>query len=346
VLQRVAHTSGTAAMVPHPLRGYPRRKKVFSLLATALTAILVYQDFVFLRSPNSFSTPPNHVTTRTPSLLRPAPVSLVGPLCSCHTETKAIRRKDPCCRRILFGVHKGGHLFVSQFRERFLPAVPSVFVRSNSTSTERMFHINKLDYREVFVARDLYEMIVSGYLYHKSGRECWLDMYGKAQINENTLTEGTWEDLIQHWRIKWSWPQANNRSLCHYLSQESETDGILVYTSYAIERWYRPFFDLIDFRKQDGPVRSLFLDMQRLSDPLQQETLLREVRHFLAPNAPHGKNLASFIPSNAVSMAHDHGHDTSHDLTLRTRLTNLIRKVDEVVWDGWIVKRHQWPPVT
>jgi hypothetical protein len=219
------------------------------------------------------------------------------------------------------------------------------------------------------VARDLYEMIVSGYLYHRSGRECWLDMYGRAQVNDNVLTDGTWLDQIQQqpWNNNTdgessSWPDVNNRSLCHYLAQESEADGMLVYTNYAIERWYRPFYDLIESRRQaqaeqkpddgDGPMmKSLFLDLQRLGDPSQEETLVREVRHFLAPNtaeANHHDTSSSTTKKNndavVVMMTHDHGHDTSHDGELRSRLTNHIRNVDAVVWDGWIAQRHQWPP--
>lgn len=332
------------------------QRKAITLTFVALLVALVFLDHSFSRSPGSYRESIEFTDGRSASPLRPADSSLVvdASLCSCHTETKSIRRKDPCCRRNIYGVHKGGHLFVSQFRERFLPTVPSVFVRSNSTNTERMLQKNDLDYRELFVARDLYEMIVSGYLYHKSGRECWLDMFGNVQENENLLTQGTWESPIQHWNIKWSWPTVNNRSLCHYLSQESEADGILVYTSYAIERWYRPFYELVDNRKQDRPMRTLFLDLQRLSDPLQQETLLREVRHFLAPNATNYRtpstNEESASPSSknhavSASVTHDHGHDSNHDLILRSRLTNHIRKVDEVVWDGWITKHHQWPPI-
>jgi hypothetical protein len=364
-------------------------------LVVALTTI-VYLDHAFLRSSDGLPRSvvevetttkelrPVKSTSRTPAALRPAESSLGaggGGGCNCQTETLAIRWKDPCCRRIFVGVHKGGHLFLNQFRERFWPTVPSIFVRSNSTGTADMFRAvlpttktaasgddddnnddPRLDYREVFVARDLYEMIVSGYLYHRSGRECWLDMYGRAQVNDNVLTDGTWLDQIHDGQWSSSWPDVNNRSLCHYLAQESEADGMLVYTNYAIERWYRPFYDLIESRRQaqaeqpdddDGPMmmKSLFLDLQRLGDPTQEETLVREVRHFLAPNtaeANHHDTSSSTTKNNdtVVMMTHDHGHDTSHDGELRLRLTNHIRHVDAVVWDGWIAQRHQWPPPT
>jgi len=36
------------------------------------------------------------------------------------------------------------------------------------------------DFRDAYLFRDLFESLVSGYLYHRSGRECWLDPEGRT----------------------------------------------------------------------------------------------------------------------------------------------------------------------
>lgn len=37
------------------------------------------------------------------------------------------------------------------------------------------------DFRHVLVARDIYQAIASGYLYHESGHECWLTFNGQSR---------------------------------------------------------------------------------------------------------------------------------------------------------------------
>lgn len=259
--------------------------------------------------------------------------------CQCHMGS--FKRKDPCCHRRFIGVHKGGHVLVSQLREMYFPKVTSVFVRRNSTQTNAMYEL-LTDYREVFIARDLYEMIVSGYLYHKSGKECWLDMYGapledEPQQQRNTLIRD-WEDLLQ----KQS-PFVNNRSLCRYLADESTDIGIGVYAEYAVERWYRPFFDIID-RRQDTS-RSKFLDLHQLDNDTLRPTLVPMLQDFFAIPHTTFRSAHSRTPNDKNKAIHDHGHDTSHDPNLRSQLKDLIHQFDETYLNGWIEKHHQWPPV-
>lgn len=268
-----------------------------------------------------------------------------SPMTACQCQISKTKKKDPCCHRRIVGVHKGGHVLVSQFREKFFPKVNSVFVRSNSAQTKMLFN-ETIDYREVFIARDLYEMLISGYLYHKSGRECWLGMYGEPLMEhdqqENTLIGG-WDQVLQK---SHSFTAINNRSLCQYLAEESPEVGIRVYSEYALHRWYRPFFNLIAHRtSRQGTSRSIFLDLHQLSNETTRHSLLLMLRDFFVL-----QNKTLHEPNNNArnrqheSTTHDHGHDTSHDPMLRLKLKDLIRQVDQTYLNGWINQHHQWPP--
>ena len=47
---------------------------------------------------------------------------------------------------------------------------------------------NATDYRHVVIVRNMFESIVSGFLYHKSGHECWLSFNGQKNGHEKNST--------------------------------------------------------------------------------------------------------------------------------------------------------------
>jgi hypothetical protein len=290
-----------------------------------------------------------------------------GSTCSCWTETinTNLNWKDPCCRRTFVGVHKGGHLLINQYRQREFPHVTNaVYCRSKSKATQRLMNMGEgLDYREVAVARDWFEMIISGYLYHKSGRECWLDLWGNlvagaAESAGSSLLGYDWQGDITNTSASFPWPLSlhteTNRSLCRYLADVSEEDGLLVYTSFALARWLLPFRDYIQSRRRydhDSNKRTLYVHMNEL-DPFSKGygTLTNRLGDFFGPGTDDVDVLllpmdqARTSATNYASLQNHSGHDTSHDVDLRGRLEAIIRDVDATVWNHVIAENHEWPP--
>lgn len=75
------------------------------------------------------------------------------------------------------------------------------------------------DYRDVLLIRNIYDALVSGYLFHKEGQECD-DMGYKGELS------------LKRW---YSWisyeldPPREHRSLCKYIASESEEVGMRAY---------------------------------------------------------------------------------------------------------------------
>ena len=81
------------------------------------------------------------------------------------------------------------------------------------------------DYRTVFVTRNWYDTIISGYLYHQSGRECWLSSGGKSGVT-GWLQNFNWEDFLEKERGRTTpyWPQFPAPNLCKYLQLATPID--------------------------------------------------------------------------------------------------------------------------
>ena len=84
-----------------------------------------------------------------------------------------------------------------------------------------------------YLLRNIYDSIISGYLYHLEGKECWLDWYGN---------DGSWDtNLFPSYHTK-RWMRyidiLSQRTrvydtLCHCLANSTEEDGIRVYIDWV-----------------------------------------------------------------------------------------------------------------
>jgi hypothetical protein len=93
------------------------------------------------------------------------------------------------------------------------------------------------DFRMILITRNMYDALISGYLYHKSGRECWLGANGQQASISHVRAEHSlnWEnDLLP------AMPPVvprNGRSICKYLAEESEQDGLRAFIEFSLV-WY------------------------------------------------------------------------------------------------------------
>ena len=242
--------------------------------------------------------------------------------CSC-VDPGATRR---CCRRELLVEHKmgtflissvfhptdlgtgGGDLLrlVARIDKNSVPRAPEDDGNDDAESDEPPTP----DYRHVVTTRNWYEAIVSGYLYHRSGRECWLTTTGApAKRGEWRQTSMNWDDPMRLWSGQkknastgsssvqqanllphLQRPPAGNRSICRYLADESEEAGMLAYMDWSLRRYYgylveyRANATTMKQRRRQQQQKSLFLCYEDwMSSASRREEMYEASLAFLFP---------------------------------------------------------------
>lgn len=242
-------------------------------------------------------------------------VSSINSACSCRNS----KAGDDCCQRIVFRTHKFGYMLT---QELFKPFPEIQRMRPSPVLLD-----GSVDYRHVMMTRHIPSAIVSGYLYHKSGRECWLTFNGgsRGSLPEKTFR---WENLIT---FPGNFPPGNKRSICRYLADESEEDGMRVYIDVALSKWYPgvlPYWRRVQERLVNGEEsRTLQVCLEDAS--LHEEASFYRMMDFLYPGG-HDYELPIRPPKGEYSGS----HSTSHDPELRDRLLLLVKRLDDEIFGG------------
>jgi len=186
--------------------------------------------------------------------------------CSCYNP-KA--QYWTCCQRALLVEHKFGTFLISglfQPNVKTLRLVPRVDNWTLPNQGGGGGGGRQVDYRHVVVTRNWYDALASGYLYHRSGRECWLTTQGQPRKYHNWTID--WDEQLwtDHNRRRAGGGgteddeefrsiggqdddgtgnnvtklpvRQNNESICAYLQRSSEEDGMLAYMDWALQRYY------------------------------------------------------------------------------------------------------------
>mmetsp|Transcript_19287 Transcript_19287/g.34926 ORF Transcript_19287/g.34926 Transcript_19287/m.34926 type:complete len:211 (+) Transcript_19287:526-1158(+) len=201
-----------------------------------------------------------------------------------------------------------------------------------------------MDYRHVLITRNWWNAIVSGYLYHKAGYECWMDYRGKVR-DENRTND--WDAHLEfHKQNDILYPPRNNRSLCAYLQQESEEDGIKVIIDIALSWWYKgaiPYYRQAQEQlKQTHRRKSLFLCYEHLVNPFEQEaTFHLMLKHFFPGRNTSAMQMPTKMKALLIQQQQNHsiyqgGHASTHDAKVRTRLRNLVVQFDQELFDNTV----------
>ena len=206
---------------PAALR-FKQQKFLLILLLVASTVIVSLQRITRLVSFSS------HVTRAT----RQATTKQHS-ACSCWDKG------DECCDRKILRAHKMGVVLIRDLIQTPLDISSSIIHPSE-------LNHSKKDYRHVVITRPIYDSIISGYLYHKSGRECWLDQEGNARHRNKTFE---WESKLSHPPPRRP-PTKRNETLCAYLNEESESNGIRTVVDLALTSWYGGLLAHYDMVKQ------------------------------------------------------------------------------------------------
>jgi hypothetical protein len=192
------------------------------------------------------------------------------------------------------------------------------------TTTE---DLPRVDYRDVLLLRNIYSSLVSGYLYHKSGRECWLGLDGEL-TTEGDLFPG-WDRLI---RMRELDPPRNGRSICKYLADESEEDGMLAYIEWVFQRFYQQMISHIALAYQVPEVgeRTKIVCYENLTHPDTDLVILNESLDFFFPGG--GKSWKGMRTGTNYTGS----HSTSKGPFMREQLQNVVKKLDREFFNGEI----------
>lgn len=301
-----------------PIQSSSLRKKTSQIQQTA-------------SQPNSFDS----------SLSRTPDAGKGGVSCSCEKDLNSMY----CCQRALIVVHKMGVTAAEDMKGKyFFDMVGTPQIMSDhryGQLFDAAFESPVIDYRHAVITRNWYESIVSGYLYHKSGRECWLDWFGnpghQGWLLNNRLED--WERRIMQDPVltigKLKWNPGNGRDLCKYLSDESEEMGLRVYSAWAFASFMNPLSHFrrrrLEMEGQSGRNRTTFVCYEDLMSPTRHADAVNSLTDWFFPN----KNIKKL---SFQQEKYEGGHATDKDPTLRTRLQQIVAKLDADYFAGSIAQ--------
>jgi hypothetical protein len=234
--------------------------------------------------------------------------------CSCSTSSEV---DGTCCRRLVLKAHKQGVFLANMY----FPGIPRETIHPGHLLDAEA---SGVDYRHVVITRPWYDSIVSGYLYHRSGKECWLDAYGKVRAANKTVD---WESKLSLTLD----PPSRNRSVCSYLAEESEEVGLRAYMDFSVSDLYAgivPHRELAErLEKEKGSTRTLFLCFGDLEDRDAFSSAHRRAMEWLYPGRPYEQVKKGFAGNT-------NGHGTTRDSGVRDRLLALVSRFDREHFGG------------
>jgi len=174
---------------------------------------------------------------------------------------------------------------------------------------------------------------LKGYLYHKSGHECYLDPYGNPANYSHRKFNTRWEEFLS-WETNLN-PPRRNRTVCEYLQDESVEDGMRVYIDVAFGQWYGKLVKNWELaNKAEDRNRTLFLCYEDLVNPRMQSRTMRQVYDWLFPG---GQNRLR----KRRRLEYAGGHATSHDAELRSDLKEVIKKLDATIFGNIVASMDE-----
>lgn len=187
--------------------------------------------------------------------------------------------------------------------------------------------------RSIVVARNVQESIVSGYLYHKTGRECWVNENGipnplPSGGNDHFRHDNNWASHVSSVPIS---PESykENPNFCEVLASAPSEMGLSIYAEIALKQFIRPAVNLRSLGNKKGLV--LYVCMEDLSTTNQSliGVAVEQMRHHLL-KGPGGDAGAS--RRQLYSGTH-----STHSVVAsgeRASLLALVDKIDDAYLKG------------
>ena len=202
--------------------------------------------------------------------------------------------------------HKWGTILISTIKHKYF---------KDAGFKERIKRIIK---PSVIMARNVYDSVVSGYLYHKSGRECWLNEYGEPN-NEKGVKTNAWLLRVP--------VEGYSKNLCAILRDEPEEKGLAVYAKFSWKHFIRSAVDVFQ-TKQKFEILKLCLE-----DTLRDyDGTIHKIMNFA--RRPKSSRVYA-IPPKKID------HSTSKNETLRIQLRERVREIDVLEMDSKLSRAQQ-----
>jgi len=256
--------------------------------------------------------------------------------CSCYNSNAT----KECCFRLTTTAHKFGTILIERMarkgfcQENNKHGNNNLLVASDWSIRLANLHPPSQDSRQVMMTRNWFDALVSGYLYHRSGRECWLNPYGRPWKQERNLP---WDKKLISDPITHPFAPRNGRSICRYIVEESEEDGMQAYMDWGLSTFYKEVEEYwVQGQQnvtQDGEPRVMRICYENLVNPSTAENTFNQMADFLFPGGHEYK----YPPPKSTAAS----HSTSKDPDLRNRLGNLARRLDQDVFGGIVLKRQE-----
>jgi len=257
---------------------------------------------------------------------------LITTNCSCVVHSAS--PSTTCCSRQVMKNHKHGSFLMNSILNNYVP--PSGVIVNYDPTVEG-------DYRLLVSLRNFYDAIVSGYLYHKDGRECHKNPKGgpiASNMHEDyrsymwPMIAASGPDSANH-----SWTKdVGHRSLCQYLEQENEEMGMRAYVNYATAIYFGKIFRMYIRHHNDcNRTKILCYDVAL---GIKDEVSSSWIQDHYYPDRPLA---AAEQPADEASdnvWAVESSHGTTRDPTVRLRLLSLVRKFDEQIWNGSLARAN------
>ncbi|GKY98205.1 hypothetical protein MPSEU_000778200 [Mayamaea pseudoterrestris] len=244
--------------------------------------------------------------------------------CSCWNPDA----KPPCCERTFRRAHKMGYVLTER-----LFTTKTFGARISTTQSFRRFPAEH-DYRDVVLVRNFYDSIASGYLYHKQGKECWLDHVGRRFTRRGKWGNDNFQKFAggekSYIKYELDPPAKPGDTLCHYLANNSEKVGMRAYMSWILNNGYEGVISSYVYNMFDPFNRTRYICYKDMSDPEQDLRVINECLDWWFPTG-HG---AWDGRKPTKTKEYSGNHATSHDPNLRRRLRRLIEELDEKYFEG------------
>lgn len=255
-----------------------------------------------------------------------------------------------CCFRGFRRSHKMGFIMTRGFAKSLSFGEYQIQLSGwpyrNFDYSEKSFPGNSKDFRVVLLLRNVYKALISGYLYHKSGMECWLNTMGKPKNPDKGFKQ------VKVWYEHLSYslnPPRGNRSLCTYLAEESDEIGMRAYVDYIFHSQWIPTFTIWALSKelpvfQNRTLTVCYADLSSTEEGQISRTVQR-MFDFYFPGSSDEFRATVRDSANKMDAAkssknqtYQGTHSTSHDPALHEHLEKLIRQIDHKYYNGDI----QW----
>ncbi|GKY98087.1 hypothetical protein MPSEU_000766600 [Mayamaea pseudoterrestris] len=270
------------------------------------------------------------------------PLPIINLQCNCNNNYT----NKTCCRRMVARAHKMGYEWSRKIGVELRPRLErnnftNIFVRQEAIDISTA-EWPKTDVKAMLILRNIYSSLLSGFVYHRSGMECWRNEFGQELVHPLPLR------YHQDWR-NWitSLPQLTLQSydsLCHLLAHEPTEIGLRVYVEWVMRRHYGKhgtfvhlaLATLVPWIKD----RTMIQCFETVTTVPMRESMQEWLDYFYHNS---GMTLSHFnlaendqAPQGSRGESGAGGHSTNVDAQTRRKLFAMIRRLDAEHFGGQI----------